>query len=149
MPDYNLLSDEEKKLKTGFDTNNTSDTSSPDMSNAQKMQMGVQMLQALKGGQDSGGSSPTATGGMIQGGMAGASTGNPYAAAGGAAAGLVTGLLGASAARAEQKRKADAGMYQNMVAIEGDKQARLQSAMANMAQGMGQSLMQNQSNVRL
>ena len=80
------------------------------ISTQQKVQMGTQIAGALGlggGGSSSGGSQTTdttdgAVGGALEGGMAGAMTGNPYAAVGMAAVGAITGGMKASEARKQK-----------------------------------------------
>ena len=87
------------------------------------------------------------TGGMLAGAEAGGVTGPQGAAIGaavGLTAGVVTGLMNASAAAKERKRQAAATYYSQMINIEQNKSARIQSAQQNMANAIGTTLLSNQ-----
>jgi gas vesicle protein len=76
--------------------------------------------------------------------LTGASIGGPAGAVVGGAAGLTMGLLGAAASQKERQRKAAAQHYSNIVNIEQEKNARLQSAIQNMGSNIGSTLLSNQ-----
>ena len=78
-------------------------------------------------------SSAGAAGGIMKGASSMLATGNPYAIAGGAIVGGITGALGAKANRRKAEAEAQAKMHRELGKIEGDKTERLNKALSGLA----------------
>jgi hypothetical protein len=118
------------------------------MSTQSKVAMGLQIGQMMGiGGSGGGSSAPTtdttegALGGAMQGGLAGMSTGNPYAAVGMAALGGITGAMGASSARKAKLAQIEGEKLSKIAEAEAKKEARKQDILGKIGAGFQDSLL--------
>ena len=77
--------------------------------------------------------SPSVSGEVLSGAMAGAATLNPYAIAAGAAIGLVKGVVGSRRARKKAQGEAEASKHMAQADIEDDKASRIQGAISQLS----------------
>jgi len=125
-------------------TGPTSQAAGPAIQNAagnMALSKGADMVaNNIDGGGTTTSTSGGAAGGALKGGMSMASTGNPYAIAGGAIVGGVTGALGARSNRKKKEAEAQAKMHQELGKIEGQKTERLNAALAGLADNFSRTL---------
>jgi len=125
-------------------TGPTSQAAGPAIQNAAgNMAIGA-ASNAVSDGIDQGGtttsSSAGAAGGAMKGATAALATGNPYAIAGGAILGGVTGALSAKSNRKKKEAEAQAKMHQELGRIEGEKTDRLNKALSGLADNFSRTL---------
>ena len=122
----------------------TSQSAGPAIQNAagnMAMSKGADMVASqIDGGGTTTNTGSGFSGGAIKGGMSMASTGNPYAIAGGAVLGGVTGALKAKSNRKKQEAEAQAKMHTSLGKIEGEKTDRLNKALAGLADNFSRTL---------